>query len=82
MVFSEARSVGVSAVVEVGRSVSEGGERESSGGVGQKGGSGAGRNKRPGMRAGRTKVATQHNRGTYHSAPVAAVLIWNINTQY
>ena len=36
---------------------------------------GTARDARKGLRAGCTKVETKHNRGTYPSAPVAAVLI-------
>ena len=50
--------MGVPAVVVSGRLGYEGGEGESSGGVGRRGGNGAGRNKGTGMRAGRTKVET------------------------
>ena len=45
-------------MVGAGRLGSEEGEGESSGGVGRRGGNGTGINEGPGMRAGRTTLAT------------------------
>ena len=63
-----------------------GGKLEIISGVGQRGGSiqggnVTGRDEGPEMMTGCTKLATEQNRGTYPSAPVAAVLGWNITTK-
>ena len=59
--------MGVSSVVVAGGTVPREGEGESRGGLGQRGGtmwgvSGAGRDARTGLKAGRTTVVTYHNR--------------------